>query len=313
MGASHDQPRTIISWFCLYLSFLLPPAAAPANIDLQWRPADQTVQPGNPVSISLFAVSDDPQRVQLLSAMDVVFSWQPQFLRLDGLTQSGAVPLLYSGFPPNDPSGLNEIIPPADGDGLYQALARLGQPVEATPQGTLMTTFLFTALAPTAGTDLLILPAGGSPPTRTVVWDGTVPNHDVTGLLGSATVRVVPEPSSAVLLAVGVVACVSAPRRKRPAADRRRPGGCPSLQMNLGQPSTGNKRPWGSTHGRLFYHSSAGRSSTRTPPAIAGATARPGSSAPIRRSYRWSSEPRRCRMGRWDPFHRHRLPRRRSR
>ena len=174
-----------------------------ANINLEYRPGSQTVAVGQTVGIGLYAVSDDAS-VQTLSAVDLVFGWDPGFLDLLGLDPTGAAPLLSSAFPGADPFGLNESVPPQDGDGLYLALANLGSPVGATPGGTLLTTFQFQTLGVTAGTVVEMLVSGGSPARATTVFDGNVPNLDVTGTLGSASVAVIPGPASAVLALIGI-------------------------------------------------------------------------------------------------------------
>jgi hypothetical protein len=175
--------------FCLAVACAL---ATPlmADINLEWRPESQTGQVDGLVEIGLYVVSDDPEMDQLLSALDVIIAWEPAYLELSGVTGDGNPNWIFSGFS-NDPYGLNETIPPQDGDGLYTALAALGTPVHATPEGTLVITFQFTALAVTDETPLEILESAGSPPGRTIVYDGTVPNLDVTGTLGSARVEIV--------------------------------------------------------------------------------------------------------------------------
>jgi hypothetical protein len=166
--------------------------SSPANalINLEWRPAAQTVQVGDEVGIGLYAVSDDPEMDQLMAAMDVIIAWDPTSMELLGVDCSGCPNWLFSGFM-TDPFGLNEAIPPQDGDGLYTALAPLGVPIPATPDGTLVTTFRFRALAVTESMILDILESAGSPTGYTSVYDGTVPNMDVTGTLGSAEVTIV--------------------------------------------------------------------------------------------------------------------------
>lgn len=168
-------------------------ASAPSRgaINLELRPADQTVSiAAGTVGVSLYAVSDSGVN-QLLSAINAIVQWDPALLELIGLDASGAVTLLASGFP-DDPFKLNESNPPQDGDGLYVAFAPLGNPVAATPAGTLITTFLFEPLATTPGTAVIILDAAGTPPTETVVYDGTEPNLDVTGDLSGAVVEILP-------------------------------------------------------------------------------------------------------------------------
>jgi hypothetical protein len=124
-------------------------------------------------------------------------------LRLDGLDQTGAVDLLASGFPADDASGLNEVVPPQDGDGYYLAWAPLGDPLPVSPGGILLTTFEFTALSLTPGTLVDIATAGGSPLLETTVWGGSDANIDVTGTLGESWVQIVPEPATLTLLALG--------------------------------------------------------------------------------------------------------------
>lgn len=161
-----------------------------ALIDLEWRPMAQCTQVDDVVEIGLYAVSDDPEIDQLLSAMDVIFAWDPAYLELLGVEDPGYPNWIFSGFS-DDPYGLNETIPPQDGDGMYTALGPLGVPIPATPGGTLVTTFQFRALQVVDETWVEILEEAGSPPGRTVVYDGTIPGKDVTGELGDARLGVV--------------------------------------------------------------------------------------------------------------------------
>ncbi|MCZ6652142.1 MAG: cohesin domain-containing protein, partial [Planctomycetota bacterium] len=99
-----------------------------------------------------------------------------------------------TGFPPNDTFNLNEVVPPQDGDGLYVALAPLGNTVPTTPEGVLLTTFQFLALADTPQTPVDILDSGGDPLGETMVFDGIVPNLDVSGTLSGSVVEIILEP-----------------------------------------------------------------------------------------------------------------------
>jgi hypothetical protein len=163
-------------------------AAAAADVNLELRVTDPSVGVGELVSVGLYAVSDS-EVSQLVSAIQMVLAWDPAHLDLMGINQAGAVPLLLSYFPPNDVFGLNETTPPQDGDGFYAALGQLGNPLPATPAGTLITTFQFQALADTASTSVEIQPSGGKPATETVVFSGVVPNLDITGdLIGAKVV-----------------------------------------------------------------------------------------------------------------------------
>ena len=86
----------------------LAAAPAAANIDLEMRPALQTVfmGPAAEVEIGLYAVSDDDTD-QFLSALQAIIQWQPEFLRLLGIDSGGAVPLMGSGFWVPDPYNIN--------------------------------------------------------------------------------------------------------------------------------------------------------------------------------------------------------------
>lgn len=165
--------------------------SARGEVNLQWRPATPTVRLGETVRLALYAVSDDPQNDQALSAIDLVFTWDPSALRLVRVDNTGAVAFGFSGFPVSEPFSLNEEIPPQDGDGLYQAQAELGSLVVATADGVLITTFEFAPLATTLSSDLRMSIPGGTPSTDTVVWDGVVPNQPITGTLSDASITIV--------------------------------------------------------------------------------------------------------------------------
>ena len=68
--------------------------------------------------------------------------------------------------------------------------------------GTLITTLEFEALSATDETPVDLLRTGGDPPLETIVFDGLVPNVDVTGELLGATIQIViPAPSTLIVLA----------------------------------------------------------------------------------------------------------------
>jgi hypothetical protein len=101
---------------------------------------------------------------------------------------------------------------------MWIGLAPLGQAnaVAATPSGTLLTTFLFQALAPTAPTTLInLVPSGGNPIGTTTVFDGTIPNTDVTGTLTGAMVQILPIPGPSALAGLGLGGLFMARRRRR--------------------------------------------------------------------------------------------------
>jgi len=167
-------------------------AAASANINLEYRSVDDTVEVGETARIGLYAVWDGEEH-DSFSAMEVIFGWDPQYLHLLGIDGTGGVDLFVSEFPYPHPSGLNESDPPQDGDGLYMAWAQLGTPVQTTPEGVLVTTFLFEALELTPSTAVDILEEWGSDPIYyTFVIDGQIPGLDITGLLIGTSIEIVP-------------------------------------------------------------------------------------------------------------------------
>lgn len=176
-----------------YFSLIVPlMLGAPAfgNVNLEWRKPIQSVCVGDTVRLGLYAVSTGP--TETLSAVDLVFAWDSTYLTLVGTDQTGAAPVQSASFVPNDIFGLNEVVPPQDGNGLLVIFAQFGSPIPATPAGTLLTTFVFQAAAASPGAITVdIPPAGGSPQINTTVWSGTQANTPVTGSLGSAAVGVV--------------------------------------------------------------------------------------------------------------------------
>ena len=167
---------------------LLWPAIALANINIELRPVNRSVTVNDAVDVALYLVSDN-QATQYAIAADVVFGWDETKLELLGIDNTGGASVMASFLPTQ--SSLNETMPPADGDGFYQMLANFGAPVAATPAGTLITTFKFTAIAPAPkGTTISVLSNGGSPNQNTRVLDGYTPNYNVLGSIGSATVEI---------------------------------------------------------------------------------------------------------------------------
>lgn len=159
------------------------------NVDLEWRPAEQTALVGEVVNVGLYAVSDDPNAAQSMAAMDIIFTWDPNKLEFLGVDDTGGPGWMSSGFP-IDSHGLNEANPPLDGDGMYTAFAPFGAPIDATPAGALVTTFQFAALGTTSATVVNIPASAGSPPGDTAVFSGDIPNLNIVGELGAAEVTI---------------------------------------------------------------------------------------------------------------------------
>ncbi len=182
----------------------------PNLIDLEWRPAAQTVLVGTTVEIGLYAafVDEGGYTDGSISAMDVLLDWDPDYLSLLGNNTTGAYPWMSSTFPNDE---LNDDW--LDGDAYYRAFAYLGTPAYATEDGLLVTTIQFEALAETSETTLSIplYPPRGydGRVSQTSVFDGEIPGLDVHGALGSALVEIIPEPATFALLALPTVALLS--------------------------------------------------------------------------------------------------------
>ena len=183
-------------------------------VDLEWRPPSQTVGVGDIVELGLYAVSDSAFD-HVISSLTVILSWEPQYLRLLDRDNNGPYDWLFSGFPHDsglDSDHLNDTW--TDGDAFLAALGDVAPdplPI-ATTEGLLVTTILFRALAVTPSTQVYILPdVGGMSASQ--VFDGITPSTLVTGDLGKATVKIVPEPATLTLLLLGAALACRTRRR----------------------------------------------------------------------------------------------------
>ena len=192
----------------IVIGLVARPAAAFINLD--YRPNAQTVLVGETVNIGLYAISDRtvPQE---FNSLDLQLSWDTSRLELLGVDDTGTPLNLSGGFALG---ALNEVLPPADGNGTFSAFADLQTTVPAAPgpNGTLVTTLRFRALAPTLGTVVAMH-------SSLLGWDTFVgyppiPGMDIKGTLdpGANVVIELPEPASLGLLIVG--ACLLAGGRR---------------------------------------------------------------------------------------------------
>lgn len=193
---------SLVKFACIAV-LAIAAATAQANIDLEWRPLQQTVNVGDPCGIGVYAVSDDPEMNQDFNSVQTIITWDISYLRLTGCEDD----LWSSAFIPNDSFGLNEADPPADGDGLWTGMVLPGSTMPATPAGTLLTTIMFEALAETPETLVTIHRSYEVPPHpegHTKIISDT---YDVLGEVGDpAAVEIVPEPTGLSLLVLGAVA-----------------------------------------------------------------------------------------------------------
>jgi hypothetical protein len=143
----------------------------------------------NNTEIRLMAKAQtEPQRFLVA---DVVLDWDPTKLRLVGVHEDTAHPLIWDSLSRlplanDDYTGINEANPPADGNAMYYSYAQLGeflivnQPVE-------LAVFQFELLQPQVVTEVRLLPSltvlylG-----ETVIYGGA--GLRVTGNLGNVTI-----------------------------------------------------------------------------------------------------------------------------
>ncbi|MGB0714654.1 MAG: hypothetical protein ACPGXK_02180, partial [Phycisphaerae bacterium] len=158
-----------------------------AAVNLEFRPASQTVTNNTVVDVEVYAVSDSASN-QTVGRLQALFSWDPTVLRLSGIVDNGPYNWLSIGFP-NSPanSPLNNGIPANDGDAAVVALSQFDPApfAEATPAGLLIATLQFTAIDTATDSPVGLLASLGG--EVTVVFD--IPagemQMDVTGTLGS--------------------------------------------------------------------------------------------------------------------------------
>jgi hypothetical protein len=155
--------------------------------------------------------STDSITVETISALDAILDWDPGFLSLQGVSNPGGQ-WLSSAFLP-DPDGINADL--TDGEALYTALAAGSPPSHPfVPPDLVVTTIEFIALAETAGTIVQLTPSAGDFGHTRVFGAGT--QNDITGdISGTATVVIIPEPTSAVVLGIGVL-FLNRRHRRRP-------------------------------------------------------------------------------------------------
>lgn len=168
---------------------LLLAANVYAEVNLEWRPVSQVVDVGEAVRVGLYAVSDDSTE-QSVAGIDAILAFSSASLRLEGRSDEGPYAWLASWFP--DDSQLDKLNEDwLDGDALYQAVRRGSPepPAYATPEGLLVTTIVFTAVAHDSRARVGLMEQGAVY-SSTKVLDGLEAGLAVTGSLGWATVTV---------------------------------------------------------------------------------------------------------------------------
>lgn len=157
-------------------------------VNMVMRPAYQVAAEGDSVDIELVLVNDSFAN-QPISALDAIMFYNPNYLGFYDLVPAGApYDWFLDGFFSPSTDGINDDID--DGEMLYTAYAQLGIPAYVTKSGLLVTTLRFFALQPACKT-IVSMPATYGTWGKTCVFDGTIPNTDITGSLSPAFVKIV--------------------------------------------------------------------------------------------------------------------------
>jgi len=133
---------------------------------------------------------------QRIIASDVVFAWDPSALRFTGIDNTGGLPAVLSTVPTGpqgEYTGINETVPPADGNGIYWWLGQLGTHIYVTTEPVLLTTFKFEIVSQFSNTSINLVPEMTVDyQGRTIVYGTSVGGTPVTGTIGGCTITTCP-------------------------------------------------------------------------------------------------------------------------
>lgn len=162
---------------------------------------DAPVSVGETFEVALMmSAATTPQRYLVA---DIIFGWDETKLKFIDVNHTGSHPMIWvppSGMPCPTPyttcagiggdyTGINESIPPADGDGLYYGYGALGQVFIVTAPVQIVR-FEFEVIAPFTTTEVQILPqVVTSFVNKTVIYGSYVAGLPVTGTLTNAVIE----------------------------------------------------------------------------------------------------------------------------
>jgi hypothetical protein len=157
-------------------------------VDLELRPARNTVAKGEIVELGLYAIANGGEN-EGISGLDVLLNWDPATLELQGNPLNNpAHPWLLAGFLDDQGAdGMNTSL--LDGNAMFQAVSSFGQPALATPEGFLITTFQFSALERSPLSEVRIAPAYGDYSRTQVLKFGAI-NENILGAMGGASIAI---------------------------------------------------------------------------------------------------------------------------
>lgn len=169
--------------------------------------ANQPVQIGDTIGVQIRMNADTTD--QRFVVADIIFGWDNTKLKFLGVDHVGSHQYIWptlSGLPCvedengnaiDDPLcnglrdfyGINEAMPPADGNGLYFAYGELGQVFIVTNAEVNIARLRFEVIDSFKSTEVFFIPEMTANFTeKTVVYGSYIPGLDVTGTLTSATV-----------------------------------------------------------------------------------------------------------------------------
>ncbi len=160
--------------------------AAMAEVDLLFAPTFQSAPAGGLVEIDLVARANSGQTEEF-ATLEAILNWDPAVLDFVGADDSNAgYTFLPDHFLP-DPDGINADL--TDGDALFIALAPGGQQAPVPPEGLVITTLQFQALAAPNNATVSLLPSfGDEGVTRVMQLDFDNITGDISGTADVAVV-----------------------------------------------------------------------------------------------------------------------------
>jgi len=196
----------LISLLCSSVAFSQTDPNGKINLSMVSL-ADQPVQVGETIDVQIKMNADTTD--QRFVVADIIFGWDNTKLEFLEVDHTGSHPYIWlplSGLPCvedengnaiDDPLcnglrdfyGINEAMPPADGNGLYFAYGELGQTFILTNEEVNVARLRFKVIDSFTETEVFFIPqATANYTAKTVVYGSYIPGLNVTGSLTSATV-----------------------------------------------------------------------------------------------------------------------------
>lgn len=197
-----NQIKAAVMSMGLIISALAQAQTDPnAKIDLTLIAPANSVDVGDEIEVRLFASAQTTPQRYLVA--DIIFGWDNTKLQLLGLSHEESHPSIMlppSGFPcpesvvqcqgiGGDYTGINEVIPPQDGNALYYGYGKLGV-VFIIDEPVQIVKFRFKVLSRFANTSVYFIPELGL--GETIVYGSYIPGLNTTGTLTNAIITGTP-------------------------------------------------------------------------------------------------------------------------